>query len=438
MKKIVILFLALAAIICGGFFVYIDSVEKGFYKSLENIKSDTIKVRNDKFKKGLFVSKASFEIVIPKNRINELFALDEQSGANEDINLKIDMDIDHGLVGFGREAVAIGEVEFLSYRDAVKEIFDTAKPVKFSVQGKNISAQQVVFEFSKIDKTAEDVVIKMDKTIFSARIEDGKILENGFYNDKIFFGDSELKFAIEGAKYDAIYEKPYDIKDMFEYKFTNTVSKTNIKNIDIDTVDEKINIGKIASDTKLIVDGELLHQIDKTTIDKIRYMDSDLNSFVVKTKVENLDKAAIESIVSAKFQNEEQYIQEIMSAVGKILKREPKVTFEEISFKNTDSNNFVSNLQLSISSIDETFSILDLIGSLNLKGEVSLDVSPGEFLFKNLENEKSIIDQIALESGVFVKNGEKFESKFYYNKRTKDIIFNNKISLQTIMNTLFR
>ena len=130
--------------------------------------------------------------------------------------------------------------------------------------------------------------------------------------------------------------------------------------------------------------------------------------------------------------------------INQILQRGPKITFEEFSFKNSDSKKFVSNFEISINPthVPENEptknSIFSLMNSLNFKGEISIDTTPGSFMFKNLDIEKDIADQILLGKGIFIEDGGKFRSKFSYNKRTQDIVFNNKISLQSIFNTDFR
>ncbi|WP_172197945.1 DUF945 family protein [Campylobacter sp. RM16188] len=443
MKKILIFVAVLAALIFGGLKFYSMKVEEKFYSVLNSIKSvEAVAVENEKFNAGFFASNGNFDVVIKKDSINNLFALNKEDGLKEDLKLKITSSISHGVSNLINGIETIGDVELASenLKDVSNKIFDTAKPLKFKVIEKIGGDKNARFELVKINKEVDGVKFNMADTFMDFKLDDAyKILQSKISNDFIKVNDDSMNITFEGIHYDVIYEKPLDMSSLANYTFANDVAKTNIKKIGLNFMQNSLDISDISSDTKLITDSQTIAQVDSTKIAKIKYDDIELVDFVIDTRVENIDKKSIEGILNSKAKDDELYFQELQNMFQTILQRGPRLVFEKLNFKNSDNKTYESNLEISLDpSSGQDFSMMySIMRILNLNGYIKIDTTPGEFLFKNLQDQKAMIDQSLLDSGVFVQNGNSYESKFNYNKRTQDIIFNNKISLKTFLATMF-
>ncbi|MDO5046667.1 DUF945 family protein [Campylobacter sp.] len=444
MKKIVVTVVVLIAIVLGGIKFYASKVESKFHDTIAGLESfEFVKVENKTYSGGLFKSDAKFDLMFKKDSINKYLGLSDEDGLKEDIKVKIVSNIAHGISNLTKGIEIIGDVEFdnKNLRDMSNELFATEKPIKFKIVDSMSGDKNARFELSKIDKKIDDAKLDLASTFLDLKLDGSyRILENKISSDFIGANSGELNVKIENLSYDAKYEKPIGIQNLIKYNFVNTSAKTNIKKMSLDAMQNSFHVDDVAIDTKLTVDNDTISQIDNIRVDKFAYKGNEIRGVLIDTKVENIDKKALEEILNSDTKDSEIYFTQMENVFKKVLKRGPKVVFERLNFKNSDNKNYLSNLEISLdgSSQESDFlSIGNIMRLLNLKGEISIDTTPGEFFFKNLEEQKSMIDQSLLDSGVFVKTGDNYESKFSYNKRTQDIIFNNKISLKTFLSTMF-
>lgn len=444
MKKILISIVVIAALIFGGLKFYTSKIGSKFYSSLDAVRSvDGIRIENEKFNGELFASSGTFDLVIKKDKINNYLALTQEDGLDEDLVLKVSANISHGVSNLLNGIETVGDVEMgsESLKKISNEIFNTAKPIKFKVLEKTSGEKDARFELAKIDKEVDGVKLQVADTFMDIKFDGSyKILENQISNDLIKIVDPSFDAKVEKLSYNSKYEKPLDISSMVNYNLVNASAKTDIKKISFGVLDNAFEINELASDTRLVVQGETISQIDKSKIGSFKYAGGELKEILIDTKVENIDKKALEDIINSQTKDSEIYFKEIEAAAKKIMQKGPKIVFEKLNFKNSDNKNYMSNLEISLdpSNVEgEFFEPFYLMRILNFKGDISMDTTPGEFFFKNLKEQKDMADQALLDSGVFVKTGDNYESKFNYNKRTQDIIFNNKISLKTFLATMF-
>ncbi len=227
------------------------------------------------------------------------------------------------------------------------------------------------------------------------------------------------------------YETPIEPK-MISKAFVNSIYKFELGGIEVSLGAEALQIGKITSDSKLTVLSDTLTQDDTSTIEKIKYANFEFKDFLIKTKFSNLDKGAFEDIINAKGEPEAQ-LTAIMQALDKLIKRAPKLTFENLNFKNAAGKSYISNFEISIDSdgLDTQNLLENIPTAINFSGKVELDTTPGAFIFGSGE-EKDGIDAMLVNGGLFKENGGKYVTIFKYNKRTQDLIFNENLSLKSL------
>ena len=259
-----------------------------------------------------------------------------------------------------------------------------------------------------------------------------KITGASFVNDFIDFASKQgVAIKIKNIDYDVKYETPIEPK-MISKALVNSTYKFELGGIDVISGAEALQIGKITSDSKLTVLSDTLTQDDTSTIEKIKYGKYEFKDFLIKTKFSNLDKGAFEDIINAKGEPEAQ-LAAIMQALDKFIKRAPKLTFENLNFKNAAGKSYVSNFEISIDpdGIDTQNLLENIPTAINFSGKIELDTTPGEFIFGSGE-EKEGIDAMLVNGGLFIENGGKYVTIFKYNKRTQDLIFNENLSLKSL------
>jgi len=435
MKKLLISLMILAAVVFGGLKFNANKVEEKYNEALSLIKTNGIDVKNSVFESGLLKSHANYEVIFSKKHINELMALGEEYGAPEDIAIKIDMNISHGFAGLLGKFEVAGDAEFLNdpYKNFIKEIFDTTRPIKFHADGASGGDKKFVFELVGVQKEQDGNKLNLAKSFLNFDINgEKKITGATFVNDFIDFASKQgVAIKIKNIDYDVKYETPIEPK-MISKALVNSTYKFELGGIDVISGAEALQIGKIASDSKLTVLSDTLTQDDTSTIEKIKYGKYEFKDFLIKTKFSNLDKGAFEDIINAKGEPEAQ-LAAIMQALDKFIKRAPKLTFDNLNFKNAAGKSYVSNFEISIDpdGIDSQNLLENIPTAINFSGKIELDTTPGGFVFGSSE-EKEGINAMLVNGGLFKENGGKYVTIFKYNKRTQDLIFNENLSLKSL------
>jgi len=301
MKKLLISLVILAAVVLGGLKFNANKVEEKYNEALSLIKTNGIDVKNSVFESGLLKSHANYEVIFSKKRINELMALGEEYGAPEDIVIKIDMNISHGFDSLLGKFEVAGDAEFLNdpYKNFIKEIFDTTRPIKFHADGASGGDKKFVFELVGVQKEQDGNKLNLAKSFLNFDINgEKKITGASFVNDFIDFTSKEgVAIKIKNIDYDVKYETPIEPK-MISKALVNSAYKFELGGIDVISGAEALQIGKITSDSKLTVLSDTLTQDDTSTIEKIKYAKYEFKDFLIKTKFANLDKGAFEDIIN--------------------------------------------------------------------------------------------------------------------------------------------
>ncbi|WP_297939992.1 DUF945 family protein [uncultured Campylobacter sp.] len=435
MKKLLIVLVIIAGVVFGGLKFNANKVEEKYNEALNLIKANGMEVKNSVFEGGLLKSHANYDVVLSKNYINELVSLGEEYGAPEDLAIKIDMNISHGFDSLLGKFEVAGDAEFLNdpYKNFIKEIFDTTRPIKFHADGASGGDKKFVFELVGVQKEQDGNKLNLAKSFLNFDINgEKKITGATFVNDFIDFASKQgVAIKIKNIDYDVKYETPIE-PNMISKALVNSAYKFELGGIDVISGAEALQIGKIASDSKLTVLSDTLTQDDTSTIEKIKYGKYEFKDFLIKTKFSNLDKGAFEDIINAKGEPEAQ-LAAIMQALDKSIKRAPKLTFENLNFKNAAGKSYVSNFEISIDpdGIDSQNFLDNIPTAINFSGKIELDTTPGEFIFGSGE-EKEGIDAMLVNGGLFKENGGKYVTIFKYNKRTQDLIFNENLSLKSL------
>ena len=435
MKKLLISLVILAAVVFGGLKFNANKVEEKYNEALSLFKANGMDVKNSVFDGGLLKSHANYDVTLSKSYMNELVSLGEEYGMPEDITMKIDMDISHGFASLLGKFDITGDIEYLNdpYKNLVKEIFDTSKPIKLHASGALSGDKNFVFELAGVQKEKDGNKINLAKSFLKFTINgDKKITGASFSNDLIdFTGKESIAIKVKNIDYDMKYETPIEPK-MISKAFVNSIYKFELGGIDVSLGAEALQIGKITSDSKLTVLSDTLTQDDTSTIEKIKYANFEFKDFLIKSKVANLDKSAFEDIINARGTPEEQ-LMVAMQALDKFIKKAPKLTFENLNFKNAAGKSYVSNFEISIDpdGLDSQNLFQNISTAINFSGKIELDTTPGEFIFGNGQ-EKEGIDAMLVNGGLFIKNGGKYVTIFKYNKRTQDLIFNENLSLKSL------
>ena len=313
------------------------------------------------------------------------------------------------------------------------EAFDSVKPIKFHSSGISGGDKKIVFELAGVQKELDGNKVNLAKSFLIFDINgEKKIAGVSFVNDFVDFAGKEgVAMRIKNIGYDVKYETPIEPK-MISKALVNSNYKFELGGIDVSSGTETLQIGKITSDSKLTVLSDTLTQDDTSTIEKIKYAKYEFKDFLIKSKFANLDKGAIEDIMNAKGEPEAQ-LATITQALDKFIKRVPKITFENLNFKNAAGKSYVSNFELSIDAdgIDSQNLLDNIPAAINFSGKIELDTTPGEFIFGSGE-EKEGINAMLVNGGLFKENGGKYVTIFKYNKRTQDLIFNENLSLKSL------
>nr|WP_315060947.1 DUF945 family protein [uncultured Campylobacter sp.] len=436
MKKLLIVLVIIAAVVFGGLKFNANKVEEKYNEALSLIKANGMDVKNSVFEGGLLKSHANYDVVLSKGYINEIISLGEEYGAPEDLTIKIDMNISHGFDSLLGKFELAGDAEFLNdpYKNFIKEIFDTTRPIKFHADGASGGDKKFVFELVGVQKEQDGNKLNLAKSFLNFDINgEKKITGATFVNDFIDFASKQgVAIKIKNIDYDVKYETPIE-PNMISKALVNSTYKFELGGIDVISGAEALQIGKIASDSKLTVLSDTLTQDDTSTIEKIKYGKYEFKDFLIKTKFSNLDKGAFEDIINAKGEPEAQ-LATIMQALDKFIKRAPKLTFDNLNFKNAAGKSYVSNFEISIDpdGIDTQNLLENIPTAINFSGKIELDTTPGGFVFGGSE-EKEGIDAMLVNGGLFIENGGKYVTIFKYNKRTQDLIFNENLSLKSLL-----
>ena len=436
MKKLLIVLVIIAGVVFGGLKFNANKVEEKYNEALNLIKANGMEVKNSVFEGGLLKSHANYDVVLSKGYINEIISLGEEYGAPEDLAIKIDMNISHGFDSLLGKFEVAGDTEFLNdpYKNFIKEIFDTTKPIKFHADGASGGDKKFVFELVGVQKEQDGNKLNLAKSFLNFDINgEKKITGATFVNDFIDFASKQgVAIKIKNIDYDVKYKTPIEPK-MISKALVNSTYKFELGGIDVISGAEALQIGKITSNSKLTVLSDTLTQDDTSTIEKIKYGKYEFKDFLIKTKFANLDKGAFEDIINAKGEPEAQ-LAAIMQALDKFIKRAPKLTFDNLNFKNAAGKSYVSNFEISIDpdGIDTQNLLENIPTAINFSGKIELDTTPGEFMFGNGE-EREGINAMLLNSGLFKENGGKYVTIFKYNKRTQDLIFNENLSLKSLL-----
>ena len=436
MKKVLIVLVIIAAVVFGGLKFNANKVEEKYNEALNLIKASGMEVKNSVFEGGLLKSHANYDVVLSKGYINEIISLGEEYGAPEDLAIKIDMNISHGFDSLLGKFEVAGDAEFLNdpYKNFIKEIFDTTRPIKFHADGASGGDKKFVFELVGVQKEQDGNKLNLAKSFLNFDLNgEKKITGATFVNDFIDFASKQgVAIKIKNIDYDVKYETPIEPK-MISKALVNSTYKFELGSIDVISGAEALQIGKIASDSKLTVISDTLTQDDTSTIEKIKYGKYEFKDFLIKTKFANLDKGAFEDIINAKGEPEAQ-LAAIMQALDKFIKRAPKLTFDNLNFKNAAGKSYVSNFEISIDpdGIDTQNLLENIPAAINFSGKIELDTTPGEFIFGGGE-EKEGINAMLVNGGLFKENGGKYVTIFKYNKRTQDLIFNENLSLKSLL-----
>ena len=435
MKKLLIVLVIIAGVVFGGLKFNANKVEEKYNEALNLIKASGMEVKNSVFEGGLLKSHANYDVVLSKGYINEIISLGEEYGAPEDLAIKIDMNISHGFDSLLGKFEVAGDAEFLNdpYKNFIKEIFDTTRPIKFHADGASGGDKKFVFELVGVQKEQDGNKLNLAKSFLNFDLNgEKKITGATFVNDFIDFASKQgVAIKIKNIDYDVKYETPIEPK-MISKALVNSTYKFELGGIDVISGAEALQIGKITSNSKLTVLSDTLTQDDTSTIEKIKYGKYEFKDFLIKTKFANLDKGAFEDIINAKGEPEAQ-LAAIMQALDKFIKRAPKLTFDNLNFKNAAGKSYVSNFEISIDpdGIDTQNLLENIPTAINFSGKIELDTTPGGFIFGNGE-EKEGIDAMLVNGGLFKENGGKYVTIFKYNKRTQDLIFNENLSLKSL------
>ena len=131
MKKLLIALVIIAAVVFGGLKFNANKVEEKYNEALNLIKANGMEVKNSVFESGLLKSHANYDVVLSKGYINEIISLGEDYKPSEDLTIKNDMNISHGFDSLLGKFELAGDAEFLNdpYKNFIKEIFDTTRPI---------------------------------------------------------------------------------------------------------------------------------------------------------------------------------------------------------------------------------------------------------------------------------------------------------------------
>ncbi|WP_423902905.1 DUF945 family protein, partial [Campylobacter showae] len=385
MKKLLIALVIIAAVVFGGLKFNANKVEEKYNEALNLIKANGMEVKNSVFESGLLKSHANYDVVLSKGYINEIISLGEDYKPSEYLTIKIDMNISHGFDSLLGKFELAGDAEFLNdpYKNFIKEIFDTTRPIKFHADGASGGDKKFVFELVGVQKEQDGNKLNLAKSFLNFDINgEKKITGVSLANDFIDFTSKEgIAIKIKNIDYDVKYEMPIEPK-MISKALVNSNYKFELGGIDVISGAELLQIGKITSDSKLTVLSDTLTQDDTSTIEKIKYGEYEFKDFLIKTKFSNLDKGAFEDIINAKGEPEAQ-LTAIMQALDKLIKRAPKLTFENLNFKNAAGKSYISNFEISIDSdgLDTQNLLENIPTAINFSGKVELDTTPGAFIF---------------------------------------------------------
>jgi len=274
MKKLLIVLVIIAAVVFGGLKFNANKVEEKYNESLNLIKANGMEVKNSVFEGGLLKSHANYDVVLSKGYINEIISLGEEYGAPEDLTIKIDMNISHGFDSLLGKFEVAGDAEFLNdpYKNFIKEIFDTTRPIKFHADGASGGDKKFVFELVGVQKEQDGNKLNLAKSFLNFDINgEKKITGATFVNDFIDFASKQgVAIKIKNIDYDVKYETPIEPK-MLSKALVNSTYKFELGGIDVISGAEALQIGKITSDSKLTVLSDTLTQDDTSTIEKIKY-----------------------------------------------------------------------------------------------------------------------------------------------------------------------
>ena len=426
MKKVLIVLVIIAAVVFGGLKFNANKVEEKYNEALNLIKASGMEVKNSVFEGGLLKSHANYDVVLSKGYINEIISLGEEYGAPEDLAIKIDMNISHGFDSLLGKFEVAGDAEFLNdpYKNFIKEIFDTTRPIKFHADGASGGDKKFVFELVGVQKEQDGNKLNLAKSFLNFDLNgEKKITGATFVNDFIDFASKQgVAIKIKNIDYDVKYETPIEPK-MISKALVNSTYKFELGGIDVISGAEALQIGKIASNSKLTVLSDTLTQDDTSTIEKIKYGKSRISGKVERTLARDYFKAYSSTYKTIIFAM-------LLSAMVMtlVLVSQSYRTVDEIYGKHKEQYNFQSqiftDMQINKQLVSELY-LLDEIDEIHVYEDKS-------FKFYLSDNKGFYSDELknAFESGnksaedmyvnIIALHKQDFDKVIYINKLGKD------------------
>jgi|GEM_PF-2562892 hypothetical protein len=441
MKRILIVGIIIIVGIFAGLKAVQWSIKNKYLQTIQILNSNDIYVKNEKISSGFFESNGSFEVIIKSDGLKAGMKAALGLDANEDIKdieLLVTNVIAHGIKNIFNGIEASGEVEVLNepYKTNIKNIFNTNKPITFSVLGKNNGNKDVRILLKDIDLQKDDVKINVSDLALKLKLNGNRqVLNAGISNNVIKIFSGSTKIIVDNLNLDTSYKNPIEISNIM-HNIVDTDNSFKLNDLHISIDGEDIDIKNWNDKTSCRVNDKFISCNLESSIGSINIDGTKFDSFKADVIVENIDKKAIKDLANNQPLNNDQSNQILFG----ILKSGLKIKYNDVSFKNIDGKNLRLKLQLEFDKIGElpvdifSISMLNTLSrNLNLQGNIKLDTSPAKFFIPNQPQITDIADSIMIKNGIFIQNTNNYETNFYYNKRTQDIIFNDRISLQTVI-----
>ena len=438
MKKLISALVVVIVVAVGAAYIASNKVEEHYQRIVDKLNDiKGFKVSENKYEKGLFGSKGSFDLTVSK----DLFYNITGEELDEDLKFKVERTISHSVLAFVNGFDI--DLKISIQNEAVKKflgsnVIATAK-TKASVSGdKDVNVKFSDIDFS--DKQTMNVHTKDVKFGLKLDAKDNVNSAN-LGLEKVSLKDlneeNKAEVNLEGVDIDTSYTVPVEISKIFESKLAPYIAKAKIKKLALlDEKDGNVALDDLEYSSKFEVSNDLgssndVVKIGAVAVNKVKFTD-----FILDSKIANINVLTINNILD-RLSNVNVDTNESIFAglnldevMGQILEKNPSVKVDTLSFKNGD-NAINLKLDAAINGFKSGESQLAIFDKLSLNGELSVDESLAKF-FDTLFPEMTLIEPTLISAGYLKEDGKKVVSKFKYDPNKKDIIFNEKVGLQNL------
>ena len=456
MKKNLSILVLLAIVGFGAIYFVSDKAKQEYDRILANV-SKTLsdaEIKNAAYEKGFLASSDSYELVVKKEIMQKI-------GASEELILKVDTQINHGLdaIFSGAKISSKIYVQNGEYKNFAALFFGSnlvaTADVTATLDGKKygeirLSDVNMAHEDDKF--TTKNIAVKID----SVKHKISKIALNvdGINFDAKKDGE-DIKIDLQNLFYAISYFEPIDPEAFLNYdyalvplEYTGGFKKIAMKINGNEEVSLNVQDGsyKGATDVKngLLSDkaegGVALIDANGEKFKDLKIV-SELENFNVEA-LKKLYKKIDEVAKDVNFESEEvldgykdKIFEALLADTGELLASDPSVKISEFSIKNGKDKKLNLSVNFGVKSYDKNKDISQNLSAFIFDGELKVNGGIGEFLYQ--VPEIALLEPVFVENGILQKQDGDTRVKFKLDSQNSDIVFNDKISLSKMLSSIF-